>query len=105
MNKKIEGLLEDYCKGKGWPRWRDDEELLEILRNIDEVHKKMVSEHRHWDEYRYTIKIGNAYIGYIYAKTTGDMSPEETGYDFEPDLCEMKPMVKTITTYIKKEEE
>ncbi len=102
---KIEILLEGYCKGKGYEKWLNDGELLEILRNFDVLHKKMISEHRWWNEYRYTIKVDDTYIGYVYAETTGDKSASETGYDFDPDLiCEMEQIERTITTYIKKEE-
>ena len=105
VNSKIEKLLKDYCnEGKdpiGEPK--NAEELLETLRNFSVLHKEMISEHRWWNEYRYTIKIKGTYIGYIYAETTGDMSASEAGYDFDPDsICEMEQIKKTITTYIKK---
>ena len=105
MNSKIEKLLEDDLKKDGFKKWENDDELLRVLRDFDELHKELISEHRWWNEYRYTIKIEDTYVGYIYAETTGDMNAQEAGYDFEPDsICEMKQIEKTITTYIKKEE-
>ena len=104
MNKKIEKLLEDYYKKDGYEKWKNDDELLEVLRGFDILHKKMISEHRHWNEYRYVIKIEDTYIGYVFSERTGDMSASEAGYDFDPDsICEMEQVEKTITTYIKKE--
>ena len=101
VNKKIEEFLEKEEKKNGWNKWEDNNELLELLRNYDVLHEEKISEHRWWFTCRYTIKVGDTYIGYVYAKTTGDMSPSEAGYDFDPDsICEMKPIQKTITTYI-----
>ena len=105
MNSKIEKLLEDDLKKYGFKKWENDNELLEVLRNLDELHKELISEHRWWNEYRYVIKVAETYIGYVYAETTRDMNAWESGYEFETDsICEMKQIEKTITTYIKKEE-
>ena len=105
MDKKIEKILEDDERKYGWDKWRNNDELLEQLRESDEVYKELIDEHRWWNEYRYTIKVEDTYIGYVYAETTGDMNASETGYDFDPDsICEMTPVEKTITTYVKKEE-
>ena len=74
-----------------------------MLRNYDELHEERISEHRWWNEVRHVIKVGDKYIGYVYAETTGDMSPPEAGYDFDPDsICEMKQIQKTITTYVER---
>jgi len=103
MDKKIEKLLEDDEKKDGYDKWKNDDELLEVLRNNKMLFEEKISEHRWWNEHRYIIKVGDVYIGYIYAETTGDMSPREAGYEFDPDsICEMKPIQKTITVYIKK---
>ena len=103
MNKKIEKFLEDYSKKDGYGKWENDDELLEILRGFDVLHKEFIGDHRWWNEYRYTIKIEDTYVGYIYAETTGDMSASEAGYEFDPDsICEMEQVERTITTYIKK---
>jgi len=102
MNKKIEKLLEDYYKKDGYEKWKDDDELLEILRYFDTLHKEIIDKHRWWNEYRYTIEVENTYIGYVYAETTGDESAWEKGYEFDPDsICEMERIEKTITTYQK----
>ena len=105
MNEKIIKVLLEDCKKNGWDKWDNDDQLLEQLRESDEVYKELIDEHRWWNEYRYTIKVGDTYIGFVYAETTGDMNASETGYDFDPDsICEMTPVEKTITTYVKKEE-
>ena len=103
MNKKIEEFLEQEEKKNGFDKWKNDDELLELLRSYDEVYKEKTSEHRWWNEYQYVIKIGNKYIAYVYAETTGDMNAWEAGYEFDSDsICEMEPIEKTITNYIKK---
>ena len=105
MDIKIEKLLEDYCIEKGFTKWENDNELLDILRDLKEVKEELIEKHRWWNEYEYIVKLGDTYIRYIYADTTGDMSPSEAGYDFNPDLiCEMEQIEKTITTYVIKKE-
>ena len=101
MNIKIEKLLEDYCKEKGWAKWENNRQLLEVLHNFKILYKDSGDEHRHWIEYAYVIKVRDTYIGFNNATTTGDMSAEEVGYDFDPDsICEMERVERTITTYI-----
>ena len=106
MDSKIEILLEDYCKKDGYEKWENDNELLEILRGFDVLHKELCDEHRHWNEYEYIIKIDDTYLRYIYAETTGDMSAWEAGYEFDPSsICEMEAITKTVTAYIIKKED
>ncbi len=103
MNKKIEKLLEDYCKEIGIEKWKSEEELWHLLLEFDVIHEKLISEHRWWNIYRCVIKVKDIYIGYIGAKTTGDNNAYETGWEFDSStICEMKPIEKTIVTYIKK---
>lgn len=103
MDKKIEKILEDEYKRDGYGIWENDDELLELLRNYEVLHEERISEYRWWNTYRYVIKVGDTYIGYIHAETTGDMGASEAGYDFEPNsICEMKPIQKTITTYVQR---
>lgn len=87
----------------GFDKWKNDSELLEILRGYDVLHEEKIDMHRWWNEYRYVIKIGDKYVGYVYAETTGDMSPWEAGYEFDPDsICEMERREKITVTYVKK---
>lgn len=103
MNKEIEEFLEKEESKNGFGKWTNDEQLLEMLRSYDELYEERISEHRWWNEVRYVIRVGDKYIGYVYAETTGDMNPSEAGYDFDPDsICEMEAVEKTMTTYIKK---
>ena len=100
MNSKVEKILEEYCISRGWKRWTDDDDLFELLINIDMIQEDKIGSHRHWDIYRRVIKVGDTYIGFITAKTTGDMSAKETGWEFDPDtICEMREVTKTIITY------
>ena len=104
MNNKVEKILEGYCKGKGYEKWKDDDELFEILRECcEEVQEKVVSKHRWWNIVEYIVKAGDTFLSYVYADNTGEMSPSEAGYEFDPDtIQEMEPIQKTVTTYVKK---
>ena len=104
MNKRIEVFLEGICKKNGYEKWKDDNELLDLLRDYNALYEERISEHRWWNTFWYVIKMEDKYIGYVYAETTGDMSPREAGWEFDPDsICEMKPQIKTIVTYVKKD--
>jgi len=54
--------------------------------------------YRWWDEMTCVKKIGNKYFSYTWAITTGDMSANEAGWEFDFDsLIEVEPYEETIT--------
>ena len=100
MNSKIEKLLEDYYKKYSDKKWESNEELNGILMDFDFVYEKIIGSHRWWDDNLCVFELGGIYIGFVDAKTTGDNSPYDVGWEFDPDtICEMEPVTETITTY------
>jgi len=103
MNEKIKDHLLAYCKKQGFTN--ADEDLKEIL--VDgHIYRGDESSHRWWNTYFYVALIDGMYIGYEYAKTTGDSSAEDLGYEFNFDsICEVIKEEKTltVTTFKRKE--
>ena len=107
INKKIRKIIEDEFAKKPHSYTLEDEDvLLEELTEGNLVEETLIAEQDWWNIYRYVIKVGERYIGYFDAKTTGDDSVRDMGYEIDLDeICEMIPIQKTITTYIRKKEE
>ena len=107
MNKKIRKIIEDeFNKNPHSYTLEDDDVLLEELTEGNLVEKTLIAEQDWWNIYRYVIKVGEHYIGYFDAKTTGDDSVRDMGYEIDEDtICEMIPVQKTVTVYVKKEKD
>ena len=106
MDKKIEKLLEDYYKKYSDKKWENNKELNGILMDFDVIYEKLIESHRWWDDYLRVFKLEDTYIGYVDAKTTGDNSPYDVGWEFDPDtIQEMEAVEKTIITYVKRKKE
>ena len=95
-NEKIIQYLKDYSVSRGYAE-KDFAELLTLERPI---YTERVCERRHWDEYFYVAKVGNKYIGFEWAESTGDNSIWDLGWEFYPDtIVEVEPIQKLITIY------
>ena len=107
MNKKIRKIIEDeFNKTPNSYTLEDDDVLLEELTEGELVEETLIAEQDWWNIYRYVIKVGEHYIGYFDAKTTGDDSVRDMGYEIDEDtICEMIPVQKTVTVYVKKEKD
>lgn len=98
MNENIKQHLENYCKDKGWEI--NEDTLIETLKEADQLSREEISQHRWWNEYRYTVQIAGMIIGYIDAEANRDESVEDLGYEFDlSTICEMKAVEKTIIVY------
>lgn len=97
----IDFLKEEYEKKFNVPN-AINEELLEWLgeSRYDAVYEEMCNEHRWWDDYFFVVKIGDKFIGYQWARATGDMTAYDLGWEFDFNtLCECEEKQKTITYY------
>ncbi len=83
-----------------------DQEAIDEIRESDVVYSRLDVERRWWHEYFTVVKIGDKYISFIEASTTGDRSPSEVGFDFDPTtICEVVPKEVTIVKFVKVSEE
>lgn len=99
MNDKIRRHLARYAKVHGWPT--TDDSLIEIaLECGTQVHRREWDTHRWWVEYLYVRDIDGMLIGHRGAETSGDMSADERGYEFDPGtICEMRAVEVAVTKY------
>lgn len=99
------GFIHDKLRDAGYdPNKVDELEVLENPKSFggEEVHKELSSSHRWWDEWLHVIKFGDIYIGYLKARANRDESVEDLGWEFDTNsIIYMKPIEKTIITYIK----
>ncbi len=106
---KINGLndeqiqyIVDYAKNDKYPaNITNEKQLLEYLRE-DYNYEIEGSEKRWWTEFTAITIIGDRFFGYHAAKTTGDDSPHDLGFEPEDYVYEYQPKETTITTYERK---
>ena len=101
MNEKITEILKQHWEKNNWefdPENSND--LLEVLGSERVIYSKVVEEHRWWDDVFTVVKIGEQFIGFDDAHTTGDTSPTDTGWEFDPNsICEVESETKTTVIY------
>lgn len=86
---ELKEIVREFCRSKGW---RDDDlNVEEVLLYGDTVYTKVDGEHRWWNDVFRVVNVGGTLIGCRGAQTTGDMSPRETGWEFDwNSLCEVE---------------
>ena len=104
MNDKIRKHVAAYCERHDWPA--DEDSLIETITGARKVDSRQEGEFRWWTEYRYVVEIDGMFIAYFDARSSGDMSAQERGYEFDPSyIHEVEPVEKVITVYECVEEE
>jgi hypothetical protein len=102
MNEKIKNYLLDYfnknCFEQDKISERDFEEIL--LYEARPIYEKEIRHRRWWTDYFTVVKIGDILIGFNSAKTTGDDSRRDKGWEFDLNsICEVEAKEKTIIIY------
>jgi hypothetical protein len=82
MNEKIKQHLVKYNQSKGYSI--DDDTLVETLFNVPVIGEQDEEEHRWWIQFTCFVEIDGMIIGFERAKSTGDMSVNEMGWEFDP---------------------
>lgn len=101
MKEYVRQHLLKHCKEEGYNQ--DDSGIYEMLRDEHTIYKECVDTHRHWDDYRYVVEIGDMLIGYIDEYSTGDRAGD-LGYEFDiRTVCEMEMIQRLVTVYEPKE--
>lgn len=102
MNQKIYDHLKKYCK-KNEYNFENDEDILETLQDSgEEIYSEKIDYKRWWNDIFKVVKIDGMLIGYNDARTTGDRSPSDCGWEFDPEsCCEVEKITETkiITSY------
>ena len=102
MNGKIYRHLKAYNEKNGW-KMNSDEDMLETLEECGEiVFKNVLDERRWWSDVFKVTFLDGMLIGFNSATTTGDDSPKDKGWEFDPtSICEVErhEETKVVVTY------
>jgi len=97
MNEKIKEYVSAYLKKGGTNP--SDEAIIEEIRDCV-IWSGDFSSRRHWKDCLSVAKVGDMLIGFNDAQTTGDDSPYDKGWEFEPEsICEVIPYEVTEIRY------
>jgi len=96
MNEEIKQHITKFNQSKGWGTTEQD--LINTITDSKAIWEGDEDEHRWWTNFLKVIDINGMYIGFWWAKTTGDDSPEDKGWEFDPStICRVVAKeVKTI---------
>jgi hypothetical protein len=103
VNEKIKNHVAEYCKKEGWGT--DEKTIIEVIRESEVVWSKDLGSSRWWGNEFRVCEIDGMFIGYNDAYTTGDDSPWDKGYEFDPKyICEVekKEETKVVVTFKRK---
>jgi hypothetical protein len=106
MNKTIKDRVTKVALEEGMTVI-SDADLVEIIREAKEVYTGDYHSRRWWNDCFTVVDCGGMLIGFNDAKTTGDDSPWDKGWEFDPNtICEVEKIeeVKTVTSYERKKE-
>ena len=98
MDEKVRQFLVTHNKTNGYGT--DDNDLIETVKEAKEVFRGNADERRHWTEYTFVVEIDNKFLLYFDARSSGDMSARERGYDFDPAKIQFaEPYTEEVTKY------
>lgn len=96
MNERIKNHLIEVAKKNGWKT--DDDMLIDMVIEGNSVWSGDEQERRWWTDFFNVVDIDGMFIGFWDAKTTGDDSAWDKGWEFDPStIIEVKPVTKTVT--------
>jgi hypothetical protein len=98
MNQKIREHVSKFNEGNGWSV--DDDTLIETIRESERVWRGGESGRRWWTDCFTVVTVNGMLIGFGDAITTGDDSPSDKGWEFDPEsICEVEAYEVTTTHY------
>ena len=104
VNQDVLDHITRYCKKNNWTCNTADE-YLETLQDCGkELYRKNTGGSRWWNNYFCVTQLDGLEIGYYDAETTGDRSPQDTGWEFQiQDICRVQrhEEIQTVVTYTK----
>lgn len=98
MNEKIRKHVTEYCSANGFDT--SDDGLIEVIRKAKRVWRGDESSRRWWTDCFTVVEVNGLLIGFADAITTGDDSPCDKGWEFDPSsICEVTAKEITTTVY------
>ena len=103
MNDIIKKHVGEYLRVQDMNDSEDS--IIEWIRYSDEIYSEIVDTKRWWKVVFRVVEIDGMFIGFDDAETTGDNSPSDVGFEFNPEsIVEVEKVVeiKQVVTYQKK---
>ena len=103
MNDIIKKHVGEYLRVQDMNDSEDS--IIELIRYSDEIYSEIVDTKRWWKVVFRVVEIDGMFIGFDDAETTGDNSPSDVGFEFNPEsIVEVEKVVeiKHVVTYQKK---
>lgn len=101
MNQKIKDYLTKYNQENNWPT--DENSLIDTLTEAPVIYKEETGKSRWWNNYFRVTEINGLLIGYGWAETFRDESPDDCGWEFNTDtIVEVEQIEITTTVYVPK---
>lgn len=98
MNAKIRAHVAQFNERMGFGTSEDD--IIDTIRESCVEWSGDEAERRWWTERFTVVNVDGMMIGFDDATTTGDDSPSDKGWEFDPStICEVSPREVTITVY------
>lgn len=98
MDAKIVEHVAAYNTANGWPT--DEASIVETIREGKRVWRGDESSRRWWTDCFTVVDVNGMLIGFADAITTGDDSPRDKGWEFDPStICEVVAKQVTTTVY------
>ncbi len=100
MNEKIREHVRAYNERE----FEDasDEGIIETIRETPAKWSVVTGERRWWEDLFVVVEIDGMLIGFDDANTTGDKSPSDVGWEFDPSsICEVVAKEVVTTVYEK----
>jgi len=98
MNEKVRKHVAAFNETQGWET--SDESIIDTIREAKEVFQGKSYPRRWWSEHLSVVEVNGMLIGFDDASTTGDDSPRDKGWEFDPDsICEVRSREVTTTVY------
>ena len=99
MDEKIRSHVAKYNAANAWET--TDKSIVETIREGKHVWSGDESSRRWWTDCFTVVDVGGMLIGFDDAKTTGDESAEDRGWEFDQEsICEVRSKEVTTTTTV-----
>lgn len=89
-------FVKEQCQKEGY-----ENDLYDFLSDLETIYKEEDNgSHRWWNDCFCVAKIEDKFIGWMSARTTGDDSPYDKGWEFDPSsICYVEPYEIKCTKY------
>lgn len=101
MNETIKNHVARFNLAQGWDV--TDESIVETIREAPEVWSGHDKPRRWWTDCLTVVSVDGMLIGFNDAKTTGDSSASDVGWEFDSSsICEVEEKTVQVTVYQRK---